>query len=303
MDDWNDVQGVSFSMRGDVSIIEIDNAFAQAKMTPHGATVLSFCPKDESGVLGDDLLWVSDQAVYDGKAAIRGGIPVCWPWFSGYQGEFNSPLEESVEPSAHGLVRKKAWHVERIESLQSGSTLVEFVTQSDAETRAVWPYEFSLSLQVVVGEMLSVTLTTTNLNPLPLQLTEALHTYFKLPMNADITMSGLQDAQEINTLQGNQKRMVVGDLAVSSPIDNVYLNVKSSLSAKVDGELRLQIDSSSAQSCVLWNPGPETVKGFTDIADADWPQFLCIENGNVWSNRVIIEPETKHRLKIAISKP
>lgn len=301
MSDWNNVQGVSLSMRDQVSIIEIDNAFATAKMSSHGATVLSFCPKDSSGKTMDDLLWVSENAVYDGKAAIRGGIPVCWPWFSGYQAQFNAPLADDVEPSAHGLVRKKAWHLDRIENLESGATLIEFITQSDAETRAIWPYEFALSLQVVVGEMLSLTLTTTNLNPIPLQITEALHTYFNLPVEADITITGLQGATEIATLRANQSRQVAGDVSVHSPIDNVYLNAGSTVLAKVSGEPKLQIDSSHAASCVVWNPGPETVKGFADIADDHWTQFLCIENGNVWDDAVLIEPEAKHRLQIAIS--
>jgi len=303
MNSWNNVQGIRFSMRGDVSLIEVDNVYAQAKMTAHGATVLSFCPKDPAGQVGEDLLWVSESASYDGKAAIRGGIPVCWPWFSGYQAEFNALLEDDVEPPAHGLVRKKAWHIDRIETLENGATLVEFVTQSDEQTRPIWPYEFTLSLQVVIGETLSLTLTTTNRNPLPIIITEALHTYFNLSVTKDITLNGLQGSQEVDTLKANKTRIVDGGLSVSSPIDNVYLAVQSSLLTSVDGQPSLQIDSSNAASCVVWNPGSETVKGFKDIADDHWPQFLCIENGNVWSDRVIIEPEAKHRLQIAISKP
>ncbi|BBP47082.1 D-hexose-6-phosphate mutarotase [Thiosulfatimonas sediminis] len=303
MTEWNHIKGLRFSMCGDVPMIEVDNDYATARMTTHGATVLSYCPKDSKGKAGEDLIWVSDNAIYDNKTPVRGGVPICWPWFGAYKAEFNSPLEDGAEPQGHGLVRKKSWHLARIETLKNGATLVEFTTQADAETRAIWPYEFLLSLQVVVGETLGLTLTTSNLNPIPLKITEALHTYFKLPINAKLLVDGLQGAEEIDTLKDNQSRDVTEKLLVKPPMDSVYLQVQPTLTVSAGGKPALQIEASNAASSVLWNPGPETVKGFKDIHPDHWTQFVCIENGNIWDDAVTIAPEGKHRLQIAISKP
>ncbi|MBO1923426.1 D-hexose-6-phosphate mutarotase [Thiomicrorhabdus sp. 6S3-12] len=300
---FSHIPGVTFSMHDALSLIEVENDYAKAIMTAHGATVLSYCPKDKNGDLEEDLLWVSEQAVYDGKAAIRGGIPVCWPWFSGYQSEFNAPLEEGAQPPAHGFVRKMSWHLENVEKLPSGVTSVLFSLSSSKETLAIWPYAFALQLQVVVGETLSLSLTTHNLNAFDLQLTEALHTYFRLPPDGTLQLDGLQGATQIETLQQNRQNLVGTPLVVQSPIDNVYLNAGPSLQASVKGEPVLQIDSSQARSCIVWNPGPETVKGFSDIENRHWTQFVCIENGNVWNNFVTVPAESKHKMQIAICKP
>lgn len=297
------IEGVAFRNQDALLLIEIETPFAKALMTPHGATVLSYCPKDQQGNLQHDLLWVSEQAVFDGKAAIRGGIPVCWPWFSGYQAEYNSPLAEDATPSAHGFVRKAAWHLQNIEILPNSAISVVFSLSSSEETLAIWPYEFSLELRVVIGQALELTLTTKNLSSQEIKLTEALHTYFNLPSNASVMIDGLKGAIQIDTLNQNQQQNITSEIVVQAPMDNVYLNSQSSLIAKQNGQAVLQIDSSNADSCILWNPGPETVKGFKDITDDHWPQFVCIENGNVWSNAVTLPAKGTHQLEIAIRKP
>ncbi|MBN2647367.1 MAG: D-hexose-6-phosphate mutarotase [Thiotrichales bacterium] len=302
MTDFTQIPGVRLSMRNQVSVIEIDNAFATAKLSPHGANVFSYCPKNADGSAGADLLWLSEQAVFDGKTAIRGGVPICWPWFSGYSAQYNAPVVEGSNPPAHGLVRRAAWHLEDIQALENGATKVLFSYRSNAETLAIWPYEFVLHFQVVVGETLSLSLITHNLTDLDLPMTEALHTYFNLPGDGSLQIDGLQGAMEINTLN-QQNSLVAESVTLAGPIDNVYLQASNRLLAKVHGEVKLQIDTAHAASAVLWNPGPETVKNFADVDHAKWAEFVCIENGNVRSDQVTVPARGIHRLQVVISRP
>ena len=301
MSDLTQIQGVTMTKQGELDVIEIDNAFATARMTTLGASVLSFCPKDAQGNVGEDVMWVSDTAIYDGKAAVRGGVPICWPWFGGYKAEFNSPLAQGAEPQAHGFVRRKLWELASVTAMDNGATQVEFVTTSDAETLAIWPYAFTLTMQVIVGETLQMNLITHNQNECEIKITEALHTYYNLPVDQNVVLDGLQGAQEINTLSDNATRTIDGLFAVSSPIDSVYLNVQPTIEASVAGNPVFALDS-NGQSSVVWNPGPETVKGFADIDDAHWPQFLCVENGNMWDNAVTIAPNSSHTLRVTVRK-
>ncbi|WP_319558312.1 D-hexose-6-phosphate mutarotase [Thiomicrorhabdus sp.] len=296
------VEGVRFVKRGDLTLIEVENAFAKALLTPFGASVLSYCPKTADGEFDKDVLWVSPQAVYDGKAAIRGGIPICWPWFGGYKEDFHSEVDVEQPPN-HGFVRKTWWKTESIKQLGNGAVEIRFGLESNADTRAVWPHSFRLQLKVVIGPTLSLTLSTTNLNEYALSITEALHTYFAVADSRRIEVDGLQGAVCIDTLDNNSRSIQQGKLLPPESIDNVYLNVAGDISIKSlpDGP-KLLLETVHAQSCVVWNPGSEIVKGFADIDNADWTDFICVETGNVWGDRVVIESGETHRSSLIVSR-
>ncbi|WP_319380684.1 D-hexose-6-phosphate mutarotase [Thiomicrorhabdus sp.] len=297
-----DVEGVRFLKRGDLTLIEIDNAFAKALVTPFGASVLSYCPKEAGGTLSEDILWISPQAVYDGKAAIRGGIPVCWPWFGGYREDFHSQVDTERPPN-HGFVRKMWWKTESIKQLGNGATELRFCLDSSPETRCIWPHSFHLELKIVIGSALSLTLSTTNPNEYDLAITEALHTYFAVADSRQLEIDGLQKAICIDTLDDDRRSVQQDKLIPPESLDRVYLNVEGDISIRSlpQGQTVL-LETERAQSCVVWNPGPEIVKGFADIDHAGWTNFICVETGNVWNNRVSIESGQTHRSSLIVSR-
>lgn len=282
-------EGVSFSMQDQVMLIEVENEFAQATLSTHGASILSYTPKGH-----EDVLWVSPDAVFDGQKAIRGGIPVCWPWF-GKAAEAGLP--------AHGFVRNTVWQLDHVAKLDSGVTEVVLTTQSSEKTLPLWSHHFHLELRVEVGEKLAVSLTTYNKNNHDIEITEALHTYFNVSDVNKVSVNGVQGSTEHDTLQSPPAvSSREASIDMQAPMDSVFTNQTSAL--MIDDSIKgrqIKIEKAHADSTIVWNPGPEIVKGFADIADDDWSGFICVEAGNVFDNKVFIPAGEKHTMQLFLS--
>lgn len=283
-----DAEGVELNQHHGIEVIDIENQFATAKITTHGASVLSFIPKGQH-----ELLWVSDEAVYDGSKAVRGGIPVCWPWFG--------QARHSHLP-AHGFVRNIVWQVDKIESFDAGETRVVLRCESNDETMAIWPHEFELTLCIEVGPTLILNLTTHNLSDTTLSLTEAFHTYFNVdPQGLEI--KGLVKSTHLDTLIEDAVAETQTEvLVLEPPRDSVYLNQPGNVFLiDVHNKRQIKIAKRNADSSVVWNPGAEIVKGFSDINDQAWSEFVCVESGNVLDNYITVLPQEKHVLSVQYS--
>lgn len=283
------VKGVSFNKQDSLAMIEINNRFASAKISLHGACVLSFTPRNKK-----DILWLSSAAVYDGRSPIRGGVPICWPWFGGH------PVDSSLP--AHGFVRNMAWELTQISELDSGETQLELSLNSTTKTLAIWPYEFNLQLKIKVGEKLVCSLTTTNLSHKSLEITEAFHAYFNVEEAKGLFIEGLENATHLDKLTHADAVQQVGKIVLNPPMDSVYLKHTSVVKIKDKINNRtLVVEKSDANSCVVWNPGLDIVKGFKDIPDEDWTKFVCVEPGNVLDDSITIAKGSKHTMTMVIS--
>ncbi len=287
------VSGVSFDKKEALSIITVENDFATAQITPYGASVLSFIPKCSGG---SDLLWVSPTAVFNGKKPVRGGIPICWPWFG--------QNSDNPELPAHGFVRNLVWNLDDVQNLKSGATELVLSVKSNAKTLEMWPYSFHLSLTITIGKMLSLCLTTTNLSDQEMVLTEAFHSYFKVSDAREVAVSGFKNSLQVDTLKRSSpsKCLQTDQLIFSPPIDSVFLNHSADVVINDAGLLHdiCIVGKEGSMSSVVWNPGPETVKGFADIPNEQWTSFLCVESGNVFSDVIRLKPREAHRLKIRL---
>ncbi len=285
-------EGVHFSMHENIMMIQVDNAFASAVITTHGGSVLSYTPK-QSGA-GQDLLWVSPTAVYNGQKPVRGGVPVCWPWFG-------ANPQNSTAP-AHGFVRNEVWRLDHVATLESGVTEIRLTMESTAESLALWPHNFHLALNIEVGAKLAMSLTTTNLNEHDIQITEAFHTYFKVADARNLAIHGLEGSRHLDTLGNAPAEQQIGVVTLAPPMDSVYLDQTGDVWIVDSGHQRkIVIEKQRADSAVVWNPGPETVKGFADIPDDCWPDFVCVEAGNVFDNAVVIAGGDKHTMTMILS--
>ncbi|MEA3404839.1 MAG: D-hexose-6-phosphate mutarotase [Pseudomonadota bacterium] len=282
-------EGVSFSMQDHIMLIKVANEFATATITTHGASVLSFIPKG-----ADDLLWVSPMAVYNGEKPIRGGIPICWPWFGG--------AKQAGLP-AHGFVRNTVWHLDHVSNMESGVTEVVLSIDSSQETLKLWPHDFHLELRIEVGEKLAVSLTTTNKSDHDIEITEALHTYFNIKDATGLTISGLENSTQYDTLQTpNAVSKQAVDITLNPPMDSVFVNQSADIHIHDQANHRkILIEKQQALSTVVWNPGSEIVKGFADIPDQAWSDFVCVEAGNVFDNVVVIPAGEKHTMTMMLS--
>lgn len=273
--------------RGGLVMIEIDNGLATATISPYAGQVLAYRPASAP----DDLLFVSERAYYAPGKAIKGGIPICWPWFG--------PDPEEKGRGGHGFARAWPWEVRLCESRPDGSTLVKLGLADDAATRAIWPHFFNLWLEVIVGASLSVALITRNAGDAPVRITQGLHAYFKVGDATQTQVAGLDGCRYIDKAAGAGAALIVqeGPVTVSSEVNRIYEQVPSRLT--IDDPVlnrRIQIDAEHSRTCVVWNPWVATAHTMDDLDDRDYLRFICVETVNTASEVIEIPPQGESRL-------
>ena len=278
---------------GGLPVIEIRNRFATARISVHGAHVLSFRPKDDA-----DLLFLSEQAVFQPGKAIRGGVPVCWPWFG--------PDPQGQGRPAHGFVRTRLWDLRRTETLAGGETLVELGLRDSTETRAIWPHGFDLSLTVIVGRSLFLALTTRNTGDSPFELTQALHSYFAVADIAQVRVTGLDGCDYVDKAKGagGVRKVQAGDVAVDAEVDRVYAGVPDVLTIE-DGAAarRVRLTAGGSRTAVVWNPWAEVAAGMADLPDDAYRRFVCVETANAGEEVLTLAPGDSRTLAVDIAPP
>ncbi|KUJ72418.1 hypothetical protein AVO41_00960 [Thiomicrospira sp. WB1] len=282
--------------QGALTLIEVNNDFARLVMTTHGASVLSFAPRLDTGELQPDLLWVSERAHYSGEKPVRGGIPICWPWFG-----------VSAEPGlpAHGFVRNMTWQLVSSDSDEQGRTRLTFRIHDTPQSRALWPWHFELSLEVLVGAELTLTLTSRNLDTKPFVITEAMHSYFSVSDANEVFVTGLGDSVCHDKLTDLPPYRAEDVLSIVPPLDRVYLNQPGQVQLHDPGKKRnIEIEKTGATATVVWNPGAELIGGFDDMDNQAWSKMLCVEAGNVLDQSIVVAPQASHAFRLHLrAKP
>ena len=256
---------------GGMPVIEIQSAHASARIALHGAQVLRFKPHHQTA----DLLFLSDRAVHQLGKAVRGGVPICWPWFG--------PDPAGLGRPNHGFARTTAWQLTGTERLDDGGVLVELVLRDTRGTRALWPHAFGLTLRVSVGEQLRLELSTHNTGDNPFTITQALHSYLAVGDIAHTRLLGLDRTRYLDnaTCAHGLEREQVGDVSFDGEVDRVYQAVPPELTL-VDSRLqrRIQIRAEGSRTAVVWNPGDTVAARLSDLAPGDHRRFVCVETAN-----------------------
>jgi len=268
--------------RGGLTMIEIANPLATATLTTQGGQLLAYRPR----VARDDLLFVGERAHRAPGLEIKGGVPICWPWFG----------RDSVDPERliHGFARLFDWSPTLCETCADGSTRVRMRLVSDARTRSAWPHDFALEVEIRVGATLSVALTTHNLDASVLHVTQGLHAYFRIGDLARLRVEGLDGCSYLDYAADARERVVVqaGDLGVTGEVNRIYESVPSCLSILDPGlGRRIWIQGDNSRTCVVWNPWIESARNMEDLDDDDYRRFICVETVNAASEVIAIPPQ------------
>jgi glucose-6-phosphate 1-epimerase len=250
-------------------LCEINNAMAHATICTYSGQVLSYRPKTEA----EDLLFVSESAYYETGKAIKGGVPVCWPWFG--------PDPEQQGRPAHGFVRNRQWYVLGTESLPSGATLLRLGLADSDETHQIWPHSFHLSIDITVGKTLKIELVTQNSGNEDVTISQALHTYFRVGDISKVKVLGLEDRGYLDKVGGGEVRTQSGPVTISGEVDRIYLDVPAELVID-DAALgrKIHIKSDGCSTAVVWNPWIKVAKAMADLGDDDYKNLLCVETAN-----------------------
>lgn len=277
---------------GGLPMVEVHNAHATARISLYGGQVLAYRPVGAKA----DLLFVSGQAYYQAGKAIKGGVPVCWPWFGADPQGLGRP--------AHGFVRNRLWDLRQTAALPGGDTQVVLGLTDTAETRAIWPQGFDLSLTITVGATLRLALSTRNTGTTPFDITQALHSYFTVGEIAQSSVQGLDGCSYIDKAAGagGAVKTQSGDVTVAAEVDRVYTGVPAQLSI-VDGALgrRVRITAEGSRTAVVWNPWATIAAGMADLKDDEYLRFVCVETANAADEVITLAPGAVHTLVAEIS--
>ncbi|UXY17069.1 D-hexose-6-phosphate mutarotase [Chitiniphilus purpureus] len=287
-----DVAGVSIRSAGELygsdgeglPLVVIENALGSAVLALQGAHLVSFRPAG-----AEDLLWLSPKAVFTPGKAIRGGIPLCLPWFGGHP---------EGKP-AHGFARAQPWTLDAVRTLPDGKTELDLSLTPNAAVSALWPHDFLFELRVTVGRELTLALTAHHRGDTPVPFSSAFHTYFSVPDVVLATIDGLQGTTYIDTVGGAHTRHTqLGALQVAGPTDRVYLDVPAVQSiATARGAIRIDSDTRSA---VVWNPW-EYANNVPDVGSDGYRRFVCVERGDVFDNALQLAPGERYHRSMTLS--
>lgn len=243
-----------------VKLVRVIHDKANAAISLFGGHVVSFQPRGQ-----EDLIWMSQQAKFDGKAALRGGIPVCWPWF----GRIATP--------AHGFARSSEWQLIEHRESEAG-VIVSLGLKPSEATLAVWPHQFDARLNVEIGDQLKVTLDVKNTDSQPWTFSGALHTYLNIGDIHSTTTTGM-GAEYIDSLQGGKICQGGAELVLTDTIDRVYTQPEAQIyiaDKKLDRTLT--VENHGHNSAVLWNPWAEGAASMGDMQDDGYLTMLCVES-------------------------
>lgn len=270
-------------------LVEIDNRFASALVCLQGAQVLHYQPVRE-----EPVLWVSEYTHVKPGKAIRGGIPVCWPWFGPHPSDKSKP--------AHGFARLESWEVLATGTTEEGYTRIVMGLNERPSTRALWNLRFNLQLTVTVGPQLEVSLVTHNPAAVPFIYTGALHSYFDVADVKNIEILGLDGHYYIDKLDNGERKLQQGPVTINDATDRIYINTSDDCLIRDPGKGRIiRVAKEGSRSTVAWNPWMHKAQAMEDFGDHEFHDMVCVETCNVVNDLVRVSPGKSHILKTIIS--
>ena len=272
---------------GGLRKVRITASACVGEMYLHGAHITSWRPAGE-----EEVLFLSRQSHWEDGHAIRGGIPVCFPWFA--------HKADNPEAPDHGFVRTKVWQLDSIADVE-GTIIVSMSTESDEATKKWWPAEFRLRLRAAFGKELSVELVVTNTGRTPLCFEEALHAYFRVG-NIEVTRARIPDAlRYIDKTDSHRTKTQLGDIVIASETDRVYLDTRDEIELEDPVlERRLRVAKENSRTTVAWNPWTQKAHSLSDFGDDEWGQMICVEPSNVSDFAVDLAPGQQHSMKALV---
>ena len=272
---------------GGLPKVRITSPTCAGEMYLDGAHITSWRPAGR-----EEVLFLSRQSRWEDGHAIRGGIPICFPWFA----------HKADNPQApdHGFVRTKAWRLDSIAD-SAGEVIVSMSTESDETTKKWWPADFGLVFRAAFGKELSLELVVTNTGRTSLCFEEALHAYFRVG-SIEVARARIPDAlRYIDKTDSHRTKTQFGDIMLASETDRVYLDTRDEIELE-DPVLqrRVRVAKENSRTTVVWNPWTQKAHSLADFGDDEWLQMFCIEPSNVSGFAVDLAPGQQHTMKTVV---
>lgn len=287
MSENNLPKGVSFVTENGLEALRVETDLCTGLVYRNGAHVAEWTPRG-----AEPVLWMSGSSEFTDGKAIRGGIPICLPWFG--------PGRDGNHSPAHGFARISPWTLTSADVSDSGEARLVFVlTGDEVEQLADFPSDFTASYAVTMGSALQLSLTLTA-GEQALDFEEALHTYFAVGDAREVRIQGLDGADYLDKVAGDRKSQS-GDVTFSQETDRVYESV--STCRIIDKQLgrSIVIEKVGSANTVVWNPWVAKSAAMADFGDDEWTQMCCVETVNALGAAVEVEPGRSHTMAATIS--
>ena len=272
------------STPGGLTRLTVRNQAATAVVYTQGAHVTSFVPQG-----GRDLLWVSDDEDYQAGKAIRGGVPVCWPWFGAHPTQTDAP--------AHGLVRDREWSWE-LELDEPARTRLRFRYGTTGDQPA-FPYRAQVDMIVEVGATLTQRLVTHNLDNRALTVSQALHTYLPVHALASVEVTGLAGSPYLDKLTGDRANWPDG-FRFDREIDRIVVDNDRPIRLTDGPDRAILLERTGSRSLIVWNPWIEKSHRLSNFRDDDYTRMVCLETANVDRDARTVEPGGQYELSLTL---
>lgn len=274
--------------KGGLACVRVANAAAEAEIYLQGAHVTAFRPMGHAPVV-----WTSAASLFQAGKAIRGGIPICWPWFGPHGTDATFP--------AHGFARTATWELVATDDAVDGST-VTFRLRSPAPLPGWFPASFALTYTVEVGARLRATLAYENASAAPQTIGEALHSYLAVSDVRHVAITGLAGVSYDDKVARARATEGSAPIVLAGETDRVYLSTVASVDVVDPGLKRtLRVSKAGSASTVIWNPWSAKARQMSDFGDDEWPGMVCVEAANAHDDRATVAPGETHVLATEIA--
>jgi glucose-6-phosphate 1-epimerase len=287
MSEKSEVSGVVETSENGLSAVRVENRFGSLLVYRHGAHVVDYVPKGAPPVL-----FTSRESRFEAGKAIRGGVPLCFPWFGPHASREDLP--------SHGFARKSEFSYLGSSENADQSTTLRFSLVSSEATREAFPFEFLLEYEVTLARKLVLGFRVTNTGSSPFAFEAALHSYFSVSDVRDVEVIGLAGETYLDQLSGLLQREGERPLRVEAEVDRVYRSTATCRLSDPGAGREIVVEKAGSSSTVVWNPWIEKSRRLVDFGDDEYLRMLCIESANVRPHAVELRAGETHLLEVSL---
>ena len=273
---------------GGFMVAAIKNEGGAAAIFLHGAQLTSFIPNGH-----EEVIYLSPRSRFEEGIAIRGGIPISWPWFADHPTDNSKP--------AHGFARTSPWHLRETKKLSDTETEVRLGLTNSNDTLKLFDHKFYLKAKFIIGHQLNIELRTINIGSSEFTISSAFHSYYNVQDATDISVHGLEDTGYIDKVDNFSTKLQNGPVKLTNETDRIYFDTESECVIEDPGLKRnIHIKKAGSKSTVLWNPWEKKARGMKDLGACEYTRFVCVETANAGEDTVTIPPGEQHILRMNI---
>ena len=283
--------GVQFCLDPIIGVIlQITSKRSFCEISLFGGQVLCWRPINQE----HEVLWKPRADKYARGRAIRGGVPICWPWFGTHPAKQNFP--------GHGYARITNWKLASIDEGGDGVTEVRLILGDSDLASSYWRYGVSLELKVTIGSTLDIELTTHNRGMQEIEFTEGLHTYFQVSDISNVEILGLEGADYIDLVNQHESRTQCGAISFDGEVGKIFLENYATCIIRDEGlKRRISIEKSGSKSTAVWNPGFQIASKMDDLGSLGWRNMVCVESANTLTDKITLAGNHSHNHHVIYS--